>query len=95
MDLWEKFELPIPLDKKYYYSKLNDSNIRDKNLQHVKNVCNTLKIDNLGQYHDLYVQSDTELLADVFEKFRDKCLDIDKLNPATLYQHLVYLGNLV
>ena len=29
MDSWEKFELPIPLDKKYYYSKLNDSNITD------------------------------------------------------------------
>ena len=29
MDSWEKFELPIPLDKKYYDSKLNDSNITD------------------------------------------------------------------
>ena len=36
----------------------------------------------VGQYHDLYVQSDTALLADVFENFRDKCLDIDKLDPA-------------
>ena len=40
------------------------------------------KIDNLGQYHDLYVQSDTLLLANVFENFRDKCLDTDKLDPA-------------
>ena len=82
MDSREKFELPVPLDKKHYYSKLNDSNISDKDIEHVKNVCNTLKIDNLGQYHDLYVQSDTALLADVFEIFRDKCLDIDKLDPA-------------
>ena len=37
---------------------------------------------NLGQYHDWYVQSDTALLADVFENFRDKSLDIDKLDPA-------------
>ena len=80
MDSWEKFELPVPLDKKH--SKLNDSNISDKDIEHVKNVCDTLKIDNLGQYHDLYVQSDTALLADVFENFRDKCLDIDKLDPA-------------
>ena len=82
MDSWEKFELPVPLDKKHYYSKLNDSNISDKDIEHVKNVCDTLKIDNLGQYHDLYVQSDTALLADVFENFRDKCLGIDKLDPA-------------
>ena len=29
---------------------------------------------NLGDYHDLCVQSDTILLADIFEKFRDKCV---------------------
>ena len=28
---------------------------------------------NRGEYHDLHVQSDTLLLADVSEKFRDKC----------------------
>ena len=55
MDSWEKFKLPVPLDKKHYYSKLNDSNIRDKDIEHVKRVCDILKIDNLGQYHDLYV----------------------------------------
>ena len=48
MDCWEKFDLPLPLDQKHYYSKLNDSNIRDKDIEHAKNVCNTLKIDNLG-----------------------------------------------
>ena len=82
MDSWDKFDLPVPLDKKHYYSELNDSNISDEDINHVKNVCNTLKITNLGQYHDLYVQSDTALLADVFENFRDKCLDIDKLDLA-------------
>ena len=82
MNSWDKFDLPVSLDKKHYYSQLNNSTIRDKDLNHVKNVCNTLKITNLGQYHDLYVQSDTALLADVFENFRDKCLDIDKLDPA-------------
>ena len=30
---------------------------------------------NFGDYHDLYVQCDT-LLADVFEYFRDKCIEI-------------------
>ena len=72
----------MPLDKKHYYSELNDSNISDEDVNHVKNVCNTLKITNLGRYHDLYVQSDTALLADIFENFRDKYLDIDKLDPA-------------
>ena len=31
---------------------------------------------------NLYVQSDTLLLADVFENFRDKCIEIYELDPA-------------
>ena len=39
------------------------------------------KLKNLGDYHDLYVQSDTLLLADVFENFRNKCIEIYELDP--------------
>ena len=34
-----------------------------------------------GDYHDLYVQSDTLFVADVFENFRDKCIEMYKLDP--------------
>ena len=40
------------------------------------------KLKNLGGYHDLYVQSDTLLLEDVFENFRNKCIEIYELDPA-------------
>ena len=39
-------------------------------------------MDNLGHYHDLYVQSDTLLLADIFENFRNKGIETYKLDPA-------------
>ena len=39
----------------------------------------------MGDYHDFYVQTDTLLLADVFEKFREKCTEIYGLNPWYFY----------
>ena len=39
-------------------------------------------MNNLGDYHDLYVQSDTTLLADVFDNFRNKCIEIYKFDLA-------------
>ena len=81
MDSWEKFNEPVPLDTECYYSELNNENISDSDLDHVNNVCDTFKINILGRYHDFYVRSDTALLADVSENFRDKRLSNNKLDP--------------
>ena len=45
-------------------------------------MCKELKLKNLGNYHDLYVQSDTLLLTDVLENFRNKFIEIYELDPA-------------
>ena len=58
--------------------------ITDADYAHAKRVCKDFEIKNLGEYHDLYVQSDTLLLADVFENFGYICLTIYELEPAKL-----------
>ena len=45
---------------------LNMEEISDINYRHAQKVFNKFSFKNLGEYHDLYVQSDTLLLADVF-----------------------------
>ena len=82
MDSWERFnETELP-SKKDFYSKLNLEDITDEDYMHAQKVWKVFNIKNLGEYHDLYVQSDTLLLADVFENFRDKCIEIYELDPA-------------
>ena len=44
-------------------------------------VFEDFKLKSLGEYHDLYVQSDTLLLADVSENPRNKCIEIYQLDP--------------
>ena len=75
---FNKISLP---SKEEFYSSLNMSNISDKEFEYAKNVCNTLNIKHLGEYHNLYVQIDTALLANMFENFRKVCLKEYKLEP--------------
>ena len=82
MDNWERFnEISFP-SKESFYSNLNMENIDDIDYRHGNNVFKISKLKNLGEYHDLYVQSDTLLLADVFENFRNTCLKVYELDPA-------------
>ena len=82
MDSWEKFnETSLP-SKKDFYSNLNIEDIDDIDYRHGNNVFKGFKLENLGDYHDLHVQSDTLLLANVFENFRYMCLKEYELDPA-------------
>ena len=55
--------------------------------RHAKRVFKNLSNKNLGDYHDLDVQGDTLLLADVFENFRNTCIKVYEPDPAYFYQH--------
>ena len=67
---------------KIHYNKFNLENITDKDYEHVQKVWEIFEIKTLGEYHDLYVECDTFLLGDVFENFRNKCIEIYGLDPA-------------
>ena len=69
-------------NKESFYSSLNMENIEDIDYRHGNNIFKRFKLKNVGEYGDLYVQSDTLLLADVFENFRKTCLKVYKLDPA-------------
>ena len=82
MDNWERFNEMSLSSKESFYSNLNMEDIDDIDYRHCNNVFKRFKLKNLGEYHDLYVQSDTLLLADVFENLRNKCLEVYELDPA-------------
>ena len=82
MDGWDKFnETSIP-NKESFYSNLTMEDITETDYIRANNVFKSFKFNNLGGYHNLYVQRDTLLLADVFENFRKACIKTYKLDLA-------------
>ena len=71
MTMWMigKFNETSLQEKEDFYSHLKMEDITHADFAHVKRVWEDFAIKNLGQYHDLYVQSDTLLIADVFKNF--------------------------
>ena len=79
MDSSERLDETSLPDKEAFYSSLNMEDIRDVDHSHAKRVFKNL--NNYYDYHDLYVQSDTLLLEDIFENFRNECTEIYELDP--------------
>ena len=80
MNSFEKFNHKLP-SKEDFYSILNDQHISNEDYEHAQNVWNKFSLKNMGDYHNLYLKSDILLLADVFEDFRNTCLEYYKLDP--------------
>ena len=82
VDDWEKINEALLPQKEDFNSLLDMEDISNAGYVHAKRVCKDFEIKNSGEYHDLYVQSDTLLLADVFENFRNMYFEIYELDPA-------------
>ena len=86
VDSWERFDETSLPDKEAFYRNVNMKDITDVDYRHAKRVfieitfngvaLKNLNNKNLVDYHDFYVQSDTLLLADVFENFRNMCIEV-------------------
>ena len=72
------------LKEKIFYSDLNMEAITGVSYKQTKRIWNDFKIKNPAEYHDLYVQSDTLLLAICLKTF-----EIYGLDPAHYFLYPV------
>ena len=85
MDDSDKFKETILPPKEAFFCKLNMSGVSDQDYKHTRRVWSEFGINNLGEYHDLYLCTDVILLANVFKSFRKVCFDNYGLDPAHFY----------
>ena len=82
MDSMERFEENKLPPKEAFYSRLTGEGISNEDYEHAKKVWEVFEIEHMQEYHDLYNKTDVLLLADVFENFRNICLENYELDPA-------------
>ena len=68
--------------KSAFYSKLSNRDISNEDYTHAQKIWKEFGMKTMKDYHDLYLELDVLLLADVFENFREVCLNNYKLDPA-------------
>ena len=85
-DLGKFNETPLP-EKEDFYSHLNLEDITDADYAHAKRVCKNFEIKKLGEYHDLYVQSNTLLLAVYLRTFKIYVLKYMSLIMIIFFPH--------
>ena len=69
----------------HFFSCLTEENISSSDYEHAQKVWNKFDMHTMRDYHDLYLQTDVILLADVFEEFRKMSMNYYKLDPLHYY----------
>ena len=85
MDDASKFEETKLPPKEAFYNDLTKQHITEEDYAFVKKLCKTFRLKNLGELHDLYMETDTLLLADVFENYRQVIMKNYGLDPTHFY----------
>ena len=81
MDSFERFQEPQLPPKSAFYTSLTEEDISEIDYTLAKRVFNHLDMTDLGYYHNFYLLTNMFLLADVFENFREVCLQHYGLDP--------------
>ena len=85
MDSRERFDdISLP-DKKAFYSELYLEDSTGKDYAYAQKVFEELKLKNLGDYHWFVCSKWYIILADEFENFRNKCIEIYEVDPAHFF----------
>ena len=88
MDSWDRFEEANLPPKNSFYSALSMSGVSETDYENARKVWREFGINNMGEYHDLYLKTDVILLANVFKAFRNVCLNNYGLDRAHFYTAL-------
>ena len=85
VDSHDKFlEISLP-HKDAFYNQLKGKHISEDDYAHAQTVWNTMNIKTLGEYHDLYLLTDTLLLSSVFERFRTMTIEFYGLDACQFF----------
>lgn len=81
-EVFEETSLP-PTEA--FKNDLTGDNISQEKYEFAQQVWRTTSCQSMGEYHNLYLYQDIFLLADIFEQFRQVCIENYELDPAHYY----------
>ena len=84
MNSFDKFQDEAFPTIEQCYSRLNKEDLSQESYKRAQNVWKLFNVNNMGEYHDLYLKTDVLLLTDVFENFRSNCIKSYSLDPCSL-----------
>ena len=94
-DSFEQFQEPHLPSKDAFYSWLTGEDFSEIDYTHTQRVFDDFNMTDLGDYYNFYLLTDVLLLADLFENFRDVCLQHYGLGPAIITLPLVFPSKLL
>lgn len=80
MSSMQKFEENSLCSREAFFSTLSQQHISGKDYTHAWTLWDTFGLQNMGEYHDLYVNINVLQLADVFQNFRNLCAQFYQLD---------------